>query len=86
MMGLRRSRVFEDVRCCHKEHLYWSLTILSDLQLTYGLGLQKMVHLQLTLMAASTSSENTCVSGMAAEKYVAVKLQLIGCKKYITNT
>ena len=37
-------------------------------------------------MAAATSSENTCVAGMAAEKYVVDKLQLIGCKKYITNT
>ena len=36
-------------------------------------------------MAAATSFDNTFVAGLAAEKYFAVKLQLVGWKK-ITNT
>ena len=37
-------------------------------------------------MAAATSFDNTFVSGLAAEKYFAVKLHLGGCKKYIRET
>ena len=45
-----------------------------------------MVQLQLALISASTSFGNTLVAGLAAGKYFAVNLQLVGCKKYITNT
>ena len=45
-----------------------------------------MLQLQLTLMAASTSFNNTFVAGLAAETYFAFNLQLVGYKKYITNT
>ena len=38
---------------------------------------KKLVHLQLTLMDSATTSDNTFVTGLAAEKYFAVKLQLV---------
>ena len=41
---------------------------------------KKLVQLHLKLIAASTSFDNTLVTVMAAEKYFAVKLQLVGCK------
>ena len=88
MIGLHSSRVFKGVSCCRRQHIYWGSTRLIDLQQTYGLGLQKKkkVQLQLTLMAAATIFDNTFIAGLAAEKYFAVNLQLLGCKKYITNT
>ena len=46
---------------------------------------KKMVRLYLTHMAATTSFNNNFVAGLAAEKYFTVKLQLVGCKKDITN-
>ena len=45
-----------------------------------------MVQLELTLMDAVTSFDNTFVAGLAAEKYFTVNSQLVGCKIYITNT
>ena len=45
-----------------------------------------LVQLYLTLMAAATSFGNTFVAGLATEKYIPVKLQLVGWKIYITNT
>ena len=45
-----------------------------------------MIHLQLTLIAAATSFDNTFDAGLAEEKYFAINLQLLGCKEYITNT
>ena len=39
---------------------------------------KKLVQLQLTLMATDTSFDNTFVAGLAAEKYFAVNLQLVG--------
>ena len=46
---------------------------------------KNLVHLQLTLISAATSFNNTFVAGLATEKYFAVKLQLVGWKN-ITNT
>ena len=43
----------------------------------------KLVHPQLTLMAAATSSDNNAVAGLAAETYVAVNMQLVGCNMYV---
>ena len=59
---------------------------LSYLQPIYGLGIQKLVQLHQTVMAAATSFDNTLVAGLAVGKYFLVKLQLVGRKKYITNT
>ena len=43
---------------------------------------KKIVQLHLTLMAVATIFDNNFVAGLAAEKYFAVNLQLVGCKIY----
>ena len=85
-MSLHIFSTFEDVSCSRRQHLYWRFMILSDLQQTYGLVLQKLVQLQLTLISTATSFVDTFVAGLDEEKYFTVHFNLVGCKRYITST
>ena len=77
-MDLRRPRKIEGVRGCRRRHLrLWCMKVIG-LQLTSSLVMQKCFKLQLTLMTSFTCLDQNFVAVMAAEKYFAVKLNLVG--------
>ena len=47
---------------------------------------EKIGAAEANTLAAAISFGDTFVSGLAVETYFAVKLQLVGCKRNITNT
>ena len=70
MMGLRSPQKPEVVRGYRRQHLHWGCMRLSGLQLTYSMGMKKMLKLKLTFMPVATYLDNTSVTGMTAEKHL----------------